>query len=164
VSIGERFSASPATLHTMMPSAWRLTVMATLIAGAGCDRGTLPGSQPTADARIEADVTPDHSPQNDGSATDAGADSSCPKVCGRVASTAMRVDASCVFLIPCPRVGDFIDLAVIVDSRSIPRSPSEGWDYTDATMSAFELHGQVCTDLMSGAAMMVTANYTCPLP
>ena len=138
--------------------------MATLIAGGGCDPGQLAGSPPAADARIEADVSPDDSPGADGSATDAGTDGSCPQVCGRVASTAMRVDASCVFLIPCPPAGDFIGLAVIVDSRPIPRSPSEGWDYTDATMSAFELHGQVCTDLMSGAAMMVIANYTCPVP
>lgn len=100
-----------------------------------------------------------------GQATDGGSDqSSCTALCGRV-ERGLRATGNCVYVVSCPAVGDFTGLAVLVDGQAVPRDGShvEGWDYTDASMSAFELFGQVCMDVLNNSAS-VDVSYLCELP
>jgi len=100
-----------------------------------------------------------------GQATDGGSDqSSCTALCGRV-ERAVRADGSCMYVLSCSLVGDFTGLAVLVDGQPLPRDASrvEGWDYTDTSMSAFELFGQVCMDVLNNGAS-VDVSYLCELP
>ena len=100
-----------------------------------------------------------------GQASDGGSDqSSCTALCGRV-ERALRATGNCMYVVSCPAVGDFTGLAVLVDGQAVPRDASrgEGWDYTDASMSAFELFGQVCMDVPNNGAS-VDVSYLCELP
>jgi hypothetical protein len=100
-----------------------------------------------------------------GQATDGGSDqSSCTALCGRV-ERALRATGNCMYVVSCPAVGDFTGLAVLVEGQAVPRDAShvEGWDYTDASMSAVELFGQVCMDVLSNGAS-VDVSYLCELP
>ena len=97
-----------------------------------------------------------------GQATDGGSDqSSCTALCGRV-ERGLRATGNCMYVVSCPAVGDFTGLAVLVNGQAVPRDAShvEGWDYTDASMSAFELFGQVCMDVLNNGAS-VDVSYLC---
>ncbi len=100
-----------------------------------------------------------------GQATDGGFDqSSCTSFCGRV-ETGLRAAGNCTYVLSCPLVGDFTGLAVLVDGQEVPRDAGRtaGWDYTDASMSAFQLFGQPCTDVLDNSASVNVA-YLCELP
>jgi hypothetical protein len=97
--------------------------------------------------------------------TDGGSDqASCPPLCGGV-EVAVRAAGTCMYVLRCPVVGDFTGLAVLVGGQAVPRDASrvEGWDYVDASMSAFELFGPVCMDVMNNVASVGIA-YLCELP
>jgi hypothetical protein len=103
-----------------------------------------------------------------GAASDAGSDASddgsCRATCGFVGGVLAASADACLFTVPCPAIGDFVRLAVFVDAMALPRDPThtQGWDYTDATMSAFTLYGQACLDAQAGAA--VDISYLCLVP
>jgi hypothetical protein len=100
-----------------------------------------------------------------GQASDGGSDqSSCATLCGRV-ERALRATGNCMYVVSCPAVGDFTGLAVLVEGQAVPRDAShtEGWDYTDASMSAFQIFGQVCTDVLNNGAS-VDVSYLCEVP
>jgi hypothetical protein len=150
----------------------KLLLVGGLVAAAGCSGGNLPsGSIGPVDAHVASDADVDLPFAIDTSAADTvhadvAPESSCPAGmnCGMAPRALMRVDETCTFLIRCFVEGDFSRFGVVVDGLEIPRSQSEGWTYTDASMTAIELHGQVCSDLMSGAATTVELHLYCPPP
>jgi hypothetical protein len=100
-----------------------------------------------------------------GAAVDAGSEQgSCRAMCGFVGGVVAPSADACTFTVPCPAIGDFIRLAVFVDARQVPTDPThtEGWAYTDGSMSAFTLYGQACLDAQAGA--LVDISYLCQLP
>ena len=66
----------------------------------------------------------------------------------------------CRYLIPAPPcdIADPGHIDVKVDGVRIPRdlTDTNGWDYTDATFTAVDIHGPSCDALTSGAATTVT--------
>ena len=146
----------------------KLLAIGCLMVCVGCSGGNLPsGGVDAADAHagVDAgDIWGDTSPADIGP-VDVGSDAYCPMNCGVAPWVATRVDGTCTFLLPCGRIdGDFTRLHVIVDDSEIPQSQSEGWAYTNDATPALELHGQVCTDLLSGAKTTVTFSIGCTLP
>jgi len=147
----------------------KLMIVAGVVAGVGCG-GNLPGggigppdAHVAVDTAVDVTVAIDTSTADTGHA-DVGSESSCPigMNCGSAPWALMRVDGTCMFLTRCFVAGGFDRIGVLVDDSQVPMSPSEGWTYSDASNTAIELHGQVCSDLMSGAAMTVAIYFTCP--
>ncbi len=146
----------------------KLLVIGGLVAAVGCGGGNLPGggiySIDAADTRVAVDAAVDLPAAADSGPLDVGSESSCPigMNCGMAPRALMRVDETCTFLVRCAVEGDFSRFGVVVDGSEIPRSQSEGWTYTDASMTVIELHGQVCSDLLSGAETAVALYFFCP--
>lgn len=95
-------------------------------------------------------------------------DASCLPACGRVMDMVSATDGSCTYQLPCPLSAgaDFTGLAVLVNGQSVPMDPTDGWSYTDGTLSAFQLHGQACLDATNAEAGVasVAVSYLCELP
>lgn len=110
------------------------------------------------DSRIASDTA-----LTDSLATDVSApwDHPCLPSCG-LAET-MRVAGTCRYLIHCPPEGDSSAITVVVGGQEIAwdTTRSAGWDYTDSTMSAIDLYGQACQDLLAGRVTMVSVVYRC---
>ena len=88
-----------------------------------------------------------------GPATDAGSDrSSCVGACGMV--TGLAVTSGCTFNVLCSPPPGSTGVAVFVDAQLVPRDSTltEGWYYTDSSMSAFQLYGQACTAVLANSA------------
>jgi hypothetical protein len=94
-----------------------------------------------------------------GGTTDGG---SCVAVCGRVTGVLADAPGSCAFSLPCSPPLAFTSLAVFVDAVQVPQDATEGWTYA-GTQSAFALHGQTCTAVMTSNAP-VDVVYLCELP
>ena len=96
-------------------------------------------------------------------AVDAGGDLSGG--CGQVLLSPLSEDASvsCVFAFPA--LPPYDDLAIVVSANEgptkVPEDPTNGWSFTDSTLSSIALNGSACADLESGAYSDVTA-YFCP--
>jgi hypothetical protein len=50
---------------------------------------------------------------------------------------------------------------VYVDGDEVPHEAVNGWEYTDETNMAIELHGTACEDLQDGSEHNVTATFEC---
>jgi hypothetical protein len=144
----------------MTSAAARMIAMMLLVAGLACDRSTRAGGGFDADGMT--DTRPDQPFGVDAGPPDLGAEPSCGALCGMIAR--VQVDATCTFTIRCPPIGDFTGLAISIDGVEIARDPATGWEYTDDTMSAVVLHGQACSDALSGAATIIAISYTCGAP
>jgi hypothetical protein len=78
-------------------------------------------------------------------ATDGGVDqSSCVAMCGLVTGAAKN--GTCTFPLLCAPPPGFTAMVVLVDYQLVPRDTTgtDGWDYTDASMTAVRLVGQSC--------------------
>ena len=143
----------------------KLLVICGLMACVGCSGGNLPsGGVYATDAHAAVDAAVDVTVGVDTAPTDAASESSCPigMSCGTAPWAATRVDGTCMFLLRCFAEGGFTQFGVVVDQSEIPMSPSDGWTYTDASKTVIELHGQVCSDLLSGVATTVAIVIRCP--
>jgi hypothetical protein len=141
----------------------KLIAVGGLVAAVGCSGGNLPGG---GIGQVDAHVIVDAAADLPNMHADVGSESSCPigMSCGRAPWAAMRVDGTCLVLVRCFVEGDFTRLGVVVDDSRIPMSPAEGWTYTDDSKTVIELHGQVCSDLLSGAATTVEFDILCTPP
>ncbi len=50
---------------------------------------------------------------------------------------------------------------IYMDGSEVPRDPSDGWDYTDASNTAIELYGEACERLKDGDDHVITATFAC---
>lgn len=81
--------------------------------------------------------------------------------------TLVGVAASCTFQIgPAPTTDGTTNLGkinVFGDGTEITRDPTHtnGYDYTDATMNAIQVHGPLCDQILSGAIRDVTVTFIC---
>jgi len=78
-------------------------------------------------------------------ATDGSADqSSCVAMCRQVTGAAKN--GTCTFPLLCAPPPGFTGMVVLVDYQLVPRDTTgtDGWDYTDASMTAVRLVGQSC--------------------
>jgi hypothetical protein len=65
--------------------------------------------------------------------------------------------ASCTYALPTPPPCDYFNngsIAVFVNGAQVPRdvSHANGWDYSDATFTAFTIYGPLCDAVDAGAA------------
>jgi hypothetical protein len=64
--------------------------------------------------------------------------------------------ASCTYALPTPPCDYFTNdsIAVFVNGAQVPRDVSDvnGWDYSDATFTAFTIYGPLCDAVDAGAA------------
>lgn len=100
-----------------------------------------------------------------GAAADGGPDPACGMTCGRVEGI-VSTDGNCTYVLRCPGLlGDFTRMFVFVDGMQVPMDATgtDGWAYTDASMSAFRLYGQACADA-TGDAGFVDITLGCPIP
>jgi hypothetical protein len=85
-------------------------------------------------------------------------------MCGQVHGVFRDPSSICRVVLDCP-IGDGItSLLVFVNGELIQQDPTTtgGWNFTDASMSAFAFSGQLCTDVGNGAALDI--DYLCELP
>ena len=94
-------------------------------------------------------------------AADAAMDQLPSCICG--ASSAAASVANCMFRVGCTP-GDFSGLAVKANGVELARDQThtEGWEYTDATMTTIRLFGSACADVTNGAR--VTVDQLCTGP
>ncbi|MEZ4410451.1 MAG: MopE-related protein [Polyangiales bacterium] len=82
-------------------------------------------------------------------------------------ATAIRAIAGaasdCTFDIPSSitPISDPALFRVTFDAAVVPRSASNGWDFTDGTMTRVRLNGAACTTFQSGSVTNVVALYAC---
>jgi hypothetical protein len=70
--------------------------------------------------------------------------------------------ASCTFNIGAPPDGtNTTGLGVFGDGAKIPMDPSNGWSFTDATMTTIIINGPTCDQVLSGAVHDVTVAFVC---
>ncbi len=50
---------------------------------------------------------------------------------------------------------------IYIDGQEVPRNHIEGWEYTDGTFTAIELHGSYCEMLKDGENHDLTATFAC---
>jgi hypothetical protein len=69
----------------------------------------------------------------------------------------------CMYPVPAPPTNDGTtspsDISVVADTQPVPQDPNNGWTYTDATLTAIQLHGTSCATVRAtGAAVSVVFN------
>jgi hypothetical protein len=119
--------------------------------GGGAASGGGSGAASGVDAGQVGDLGPDHT--------------SCVAVCGMVTGVLPQGVTTCTYPFVCSPPPGFTSLIVFVNGQVVPQDQTltEGWSYTDATMSALQLYGQACVDARSSGGF-VDVDYLCELP
>ena len=78
----------------------------------------------------------------------------CAFVCGEVEVARPVAAGSCTFVTGCPWDANVTGMSVFVAGQLVPMDPTltEGWNFTDFSMSAFVLYGQACSDALTSDA------------
>jgi len=116
-----------------------------------------------ADATLNAMATAGGVPQTGGATSFYSVTDTASLV--SVLQTILGNVASCTYQLPSTSAArtskDYID--VFGDGNKIAQDPTNGWDYTDASHNAIQLHGSTCDAVMSGAIMKVMITFRCIL-
>jgi hypothetical protein len=93
--------------------------------------------------------------------------STTPEMTG-VLNTVVAAASYCTFSFgepPCPGIGESRDnIAVLINGQEILRDAVNGWSYTDASFTQFELHGAACDTVRSQPTAPVTVAYHYLIP
>ncbi len=58
-----------------------------------------------------------------------------------------------------PEYPDFVH--IYMDGQEVPRDPTNGWEYADASRTSIELYGEACDRLKDGEEHTLTATFAC---
>jgi hypothetical protein len=85
-----------------------------------------------------------------------------------VLNTLVSIAASCVFPVPAPPTNDGTtnrsNISVKADGVDIPMDATNGWTFTDGTMTSVTVHGTACDMIEAGNIQNVTIVFRCVVP